>query len=191
MDTPETPPNGSETFSETPAATDRNSFDLSVLELRKKRLSIREIARQLRCSPSKVDRSIRRATQQFAEDYGLKHLSSDAIQAHIFGFAPRAVNQIQKLALGARKEEVQLKASVDMLDRAGFAPVQKQFHVNIYEEMSIDQLRSVIRSIIAAAEARAPGTFARAGTPAITDANQPTPSALPQPPECRLILNLP
>ncbi len=158
MDTSETPPNGSETPSETPAATDRNSFDLSVCDLRKKRLSVREIARHLACSPAKVHRSMNRTVDRFADEMGLRHLSREEIQSRIFGFAPRAAQQIQHLATSAKKEEVQLKASADMLDRAGFSPVQRSLNYCSrcapIEEMSHEELLAGIESLAQAVQAR-------------------------------------
>ena len=160
MDPIETPPETSETPPGTPAETSRDSFALSVCELRKKQLSIREIAKQLGCSPAKVNRSMNQMVERFSNEMGLGHLSRDEIKSRIYGFAPKAANQIQKLALGSKKDEVKLKASADMLDRAGFNPVQK--HQQICEnceywriqQMSREELVSEIHVMLERARSR-------------------------------------
>jgi methylphosphotriester-DNA--protein-cysteine methyltransferase len=144
----------SETPHKTTVETDRNNFDLSVSELKKKRLSVREIAKRLGCSPAKVHRSITRTVDRFADEMGLRNLSREEIQSRIFGFAPKALGQIQRLATSARKEEVQLKASADMLDRAGFSPVQKSISVSVIEEMNSDELVEHAKALIAKIRAR-------------------------------------
>lgn len=149
MNTTETTLETGETSPGTLTETARDSFDLSVCELKKKRLSVRAIARQLGCSPAKVHRSISRTIDQFVDNMGLQSLSREEIQCKIFGFAPKAVQQIQRLATLARKEEVQLKASADMLDRAGFAPVQKSLiGITAVEEMSREELIAEINRMI-------------------------------------------
>ena len=42
------------------------------------------------------------------------------------GYAPKAIKQIQGLAENAESENVKLKANADLLDRAGWKPVDKQ-----------------------------------------------------------------
>lgn len=140
--------------SETPSETDRNGFDANIYELRKERKSIREIARILGCSPSKVDRSIRRMISKVADDLGLRHLSHSELQARIFGYAPQALDTIAKLSRSARKEDVQLRASADILDRAGFKPVDRTLNIHAVNEMSGEELRAAFLELIGRIKAR-------------------------------------
>ena len=47
-------------------------------------------------------------------------------KAQLQGYAPKAISQIQNLAEKAESENVRLKANADLLDRAGWKPIDKQ-----------------------------------------------------------------
>lgn len=66
--------------------------------------------------------------------------------------APEALKSVIELSSNARKEEVRLNASVDILDRAGYMPVQKMISINAVEEMSITDLDNLIGGVLSNAD---------------------------------------
>jgi phage terminase small subunit len=64
------------------------------------------------------------------------------------GYAPKAIHQIQSLAEKAESENVRLKANADLLDRAGWKPVDKQEITgkNEIEDMSDEELQAQLDS---------------------------------------------
>jgi len=67
------------------------------------------------------------------------------------GYAPKAIKQIQGLAENAESENVKLKANADLLDRAGWKPVDKQeiTEGNRYENMSSDDIKKELDRLLA------------------------------------------
>ena len=65
---------------------------------------------------AEASRLKRRLASQIAEELRLKIINS----------APRALSILRDLALNADSEHVRMKASMDILDRAGFKPVKRQ-----------------------------------------------------------------
>lgn len=67
------------------------------------------------------------------------------------GYAPKAISQIQNLAENAESENVKLKANADLLDRAGWKPVDKQeiTEGNRYENMSSDDIKKELDRLLA------------------------------------------
>ncbi len=65
-------------------------------------------------------------------------------KAQLRGYAPKAISQIQNLAENAESENVKLKANADLLDRAGWKPVDKQEITgkNDIEDMSDEELQA-------------------------------------------------
>ena len=51
---------------------------------------------------------------------------ADELRLNIINSAPRALAILKDLALNADSEHVRMKASMDILDRAGFKPVKRQ-----------------------------------------------------------------
>lgn len=62
--------------------------------------------------------------------------------------APEAIEVIGALAKNAKREQVKYQASADILDRAGYAPVQKNININHIEEMSSNDLTSLVDGIL-------------------------------------------
>ncbi|HIF82077.1 MAG TPA: hypothetical protein EYQ05_16285 [Gammaproteobacteria bacterium] len=62
--------------------------------------------------------------------------------------APKAISQIQSLAEKAESENVRLKANADLLDRAGWKPVDKQeiTETSAIEDMSDEELQAQLDS---------------------------------------------
>ena len=60
------------------------------------------------------------------------------------GYSSKALNQIQALAESAVSEKVKLDANKDLLDRAGWKPVDKSHvsQVNNWENLSMEELES-------------------------------------------------
>jgi phage terminase small subunit len=69
-------------------------------------------------------------------------------KAQLRGYAPKAIHQIQSLAEKAESENVRLKANADLLDRAGWKPVDKQEITgkNDIEDMSDEELQAQLDS---------------------------------------------
>ena len=69
-------------------------------------------------------------------------------KAQLRGYAPKAIHQIQSLAEKAESENVRLKANADLLDRAGWKPIDKQEITgkNDIENMSDEELQAQLDS---------------------------------------------
>ena len=72
-------------------------------------------------------------------------------KAQLQGYAPKAISQIQNLAENAESENVKLKANADLLDRAGWKPVDKQeiTEANAYENMTDEELQKELDTLLA------------------------------------------
>ena len=72
-------------------------------------------------------------------------------KAQLRGYAPKAISQIQSLAEKAESENVRLKANADLLDRAGWKPVDKQeiTEANAYENMTDEELQKELDTLLA------------------------------------------
>ena len=72
-------------------------------------------------------------------------------KAQLQGYAPKAISQIQSLAENAESENVRLKANADLLDRAGWKPIDKQeiTEGNRYENMSSDDIKKELDRLLA------------------------------------------
>lgn len=68
--------------------------------------------------------------------------------------APNALKNIIALGDGASNEAVKLSANKDVLDRAGYMPVQKMIQVHAVEEMSITELDAFVHGVLGAHDAR-------------------------------------
>ena len=60
------------------------------------------------------------------------------------GYAPKAIKQIQGLAENAESENVKLKANADLLDRAGWKPVERSevTEVTDLQNMTTEELQA-------------------------------------------------
>jgi phage terminase small subunit len=72
-------------------------------------------------------------------------------KAQLQGYAPKAISQIQNLAENAESENVKLKANADLLDRAGWKPVDKQeiTETSAIEDMSDEEIEAELAAILA------------------------------------------
>lgn len=68
--------------------------------------------------------------------------------------APGALSTIVELSRGAKREQVKYQASADILDRAGYAPVQKNLNVDMVGEMSMQELDALVLGIVSETEAK-------------------------------------
>ena len=73
-------------------------------------------------------------------------------KAQLQGYAPKAISQIQNLAENAESENVKLKANADLLDRAGWKPIDKQeiTETTAIEDMSDAELQEQLDALLAA-----------------------------------------
>ncbi len=67
------------------------------------------------------------------------------------GYAPKAISQIQNLAENAESENVKLKANADLLDRAGWKPVDKTevTETGRLESMSTEEVEEELNKLLA------------------------------------------
>ena len=67
------------------------------------------------------------------------------------GYAPKAIRQIQNLAENAESENVKLKANADLLDRAGWKPVDKTeiTEGNRYDDMTAEEIQRELDALMA------------------------------------------
>ena len=83
----------------------------------------------------------------------LKNRLSDEIEteqsASLSGYAVKAVSYLKFLAESAKSESVRLGAIKDILDRAGFKPVDRQeiHQINQFENMPTEQLHQELNEI--------------------------------------------
>lgn len=62
--------------------------------------------------------------------------------------ASPAIEEVARVMHHAKYDDTRLSAAKDILDRAGYMPVQKMLNVHAVEEMSIDQLDSFIAGVL-------------------------------------------
>ena len=72
-------------------------------------------------------------------------------KAQLRGYAPKAISQIQSVAEKAESENVRLKANADLLDRAGWKPVDKQeiAETSAIENMTDEEIEAELAAILA------------------------------------------
>jgi hypothetical protein len=123
-------------------------LDNAVGPLRQQGISIRAIAKQLNVSPDRVYSSTKRLAKQAAESYGVT-ISREAISTRIFNNAPKAIKQIEAILDNNKyKAADKLTAAKDILDRSGFAPVQKTANIHAIEDMDASSLRDLVHSLV-------------------------------------------
>ena len=71
-----------------------------------------------------------------------------SVADRIKGYASTAVDKIGALITGAKHDETQLSAAKDILDRAGYMPVQKMINIHAVEEMTVNELDAFIGGIL-------------------------------------------
>lgn len=76
------------------------------------------------------------------------HNEARSVAETLKSAAPAALEQVIALSNGAKREQVKLSASQDILDRAGYMPIQKMLNVHMVEELSIDQLDTYVLGIL-------------------------------------------
>ena len=71
-------------------------------------------------------------------------------KAQLQGYAPKAISQIQNLAENAESENVKLKANADLLDRAGWKPIDKQeiTETSAIEDMTDEELQQELDTLL-------------------------------------------
>jgi len=129
-----------------------------IVELRlSQKLTTRQIAERLGMNKSHVSRTLRdfaRSSMARLGTRNIKILSRAEIHSKIHGYVPEALDKVHDLVDGAGKEEVQLAASKDILDRGGFKPIEKHMHIHAVEQMSSEQLREGFLSVMASIRER-------------------------------------
>ena len=75
---------------------------------------------------------------------------SEELHRNFAEIAPRALNILSDLAKNAESESVRLGATPDLLDRAGFRPVDRH---EIVKEKSVEELNTQLVSLVGENEA--------------------------------------
>lgn len=120
------------------------------LILRAQGLPYATIAEQLSVNKSTVLRWCRAVALRTATSLQLPVtvVTRADIQRRIFELAPDCVSTLDALRQRSTKDDVRLRASTDLLDRAGFAPVQRSLQVHAIEEMSRAELLAGIAALL-------------------------------------------
>ena len=65
------------------------------------------------------------------------------------GYAPKAFDQMRNLAENAESENVRLKANSDLLDRAGYRPIDKSeiTQMNEFENMTTEEMQAELDAL--------------------------------------------
>jgi len=71
---------------------------------------------------------------------------ADELRLNIINSAPRALAILRDLALNADSEHVRMKASMDILDRAGFQPVKRQEVV--HASCSVEEVEAELEGLV-------------------------------------------
>ena len=85
--------------------------------------------------------------------YRLKNRLGTEIDAEqrdmLKGYAPKAFDQMRNLAENAESENVRLKANSDLLDRAGYRPIDKSeiTQMNEFENMTTEEMQAELDAL--------------------------------------------
>jgi phage terminase small subunit len=79
-----------------------------------------------------------------AGNIGYENLKKPQVWEMINSFSPNAVDNIEYLANKAKNESVRLNANKDILDRAGFNPINKTEQTNINIEVSDERFGEIM-----------------------------------------------
>ena len=76
------------------------------------------------------------------------HTESLNVSDRLKQVAPSALESIIDLSSSAKKEDVKLRASADLLDRAGYKPIERSINVNAIEELSEVNLSDLVSQLL-------------------------------------------
>jgi hypothetical protein len=154
MNTTEEQPANVQTIPQAYTPEDRANYKRQAIELKSQGLSIRKIASTLKLSGSFIHKLLCEDIKAMAKDRGISLVTREDIHKKIFASAPMCLNEIIKLAGNDElKPEVKLKACADLLDRAGFNPINKSVTLSI-EELPLPELLKELDAVLDRIEAR-------------------------------------
>lgn len=78
------------------------------------------------------------ANEHVAAVIAAENLKKPEIRAYLEQNASAVASNMVRLALGAKKESDQIAAGKDVLDRAGYKPVEKSQSVNVHVDVPIE-----------------------------------------------------
>jgi len=83
--------------------------------------------------------------------YRMKHRLISQIETAqkeaLKGYAVKAISQLRNLAENAVNENVRLNANRDLLDRAGYKPVEKTEVVSVLDDLTDEELRAELDAL--------------------------------------------
>lgn len=121
------------------------------VELRTKGQTYNEIYKQTGIPKPRISIILRNVLRQTSRELNLKKnplMPRGEIMTRINSYAPEALDMIQRLSRRSKKDEVRLTASKDIMDRAGFKPIERHAHVHLIDEMSRDELLQGFRNLM-------------------------------------------
>lgn len=86
-----------------------------------------------------------------AKSIASENLTKPNVRALIEGFAEKAAKNVQLLADTAENEAVRLNANKDVLDRAGYKPIEKTMNVNLGVEITnplVEELAEKLNNVL-------------------------------------------
>lgn len=135
--------------------------DKYIIELRSKGYTYDQIKKETKYSKSMISVVLKKYVLRAQQDANLMRnpsLSKGEIQSRIFHYAPDALENIKRLSRRSKKDEVKLSASKDIMDRAGFKPVEKHALIHFVDTMNRTELMEGIQSILNSIRSRGNGS---------------------------------
>lgn len=127
-----------------------NSFEREVYRLRQQGLGYQVIAKELKTYPMKV----KRVCDKFVTDtakmlhVNVRPVNQQTVQERLKQLAPECVETVNDLR-SDKSADIKLRASQDILNRAGYTPVMKQaVQVHLIDEMNRSEKLDLLRSMM-------------------------------------------
>lgn len=129
----------------------REEKEKIVVELRTKGHTYKEIYQKTGIPKPRISIILKRVLRETSRAFNLQKnplVPRGEIVTKISSYAPEALDMIQRLSRRSKKDEVKLSASKDIMDRAGFKPVERHAHLHMIDEMSRDELLQGFRNLM-------------------------------------------
>ena len=125
-------------------------FAKEVYRLRQEGLGYQVIAKRLNSYPMKIKRVCDSFVTKTAEmlNVSLRPVNAVTVQDRLKQLAPECVESVNDLR-SDKSSDIKLRASQDILNRAGFMPVQKNLNVLIIDDMTPSQRKEALINLLA------------------------------------------
>ena len=134
----------------TPTVTPCDNLEANILKLRESNLSYGDIAKRLHTNKMKVKRTCDATVTTLAKKYDvtLRPVDHATVTERLKQLAPECVESVNDLR-SDKSSDIKLRASQDILNRAGFMPVQKNLNVLIIDDMTPSQRKEALINLLA------------------------------------------